>query len=61
MSLHKRWVVERPRKRKKPKKVDLGYMWVDGEFVKRIELPWDPDRTIDLGCDVRKKKKKKDE
>ena len=50
--------MERPRKRKKPKKVDLGYMWVDGEFVKRIELPWDPDRTIDLNCDVRKKKKK---
>ncbi len=49
-------VMERPRKRKKPKKVDLGYMWVDGEFVKRIELPWDPDRTIDLNCDVRKPK-----
>ena len=54
--------MERPRKRKKPKKVDLGYMWVDGEFVKRIELPWDPDRTIDLNCDVRKQKKnEKDE
>ena len=48
--------MERPRKRKKPKKVDLGYMWVDGEFVKRIELPWDPDRTIDLDCGVKKPK-----